>query len=227
MPSPERGVSPGRVDPARTALLLIDLTNDFVSPEGKAARVGGRDVTPALRAVERAAVLAGAARDAGVAVVHCLHTTLPGGAADSPVWHDARSRAAYSAVDVCLDGTWGQQPVEPLAPHRGDHIVKKYRYGAFTGTHLELLLRSLRRDTVVCAGVSTNVCVDTTVREAFSREFYVHIAEDACASWDMTLHDAALRTAEQRFATVGTTGDLSRVWAAAGTTTETDHHHAR
>lgn len=210
----------------RSALLLIDLSNDFVDPQGKAARIGGRDVSHAAKAVRRAAELAAAARAAGVAVIHCLHTTLPGGASDSPVWHDARSRATYSAVDICLDGTWGQEPVAELAPHADDHIVKKFRYGAFTGTNLELLLRSLSLDTVVCAGVSTNVCVDTTAREAFSREFYVHIAEDACASWDMTLHDGALRTAAQRFATVSMTDEISRTWGLI-TTSRTENAHAR
>lgn len=201
-----------RIRPGRTALLLIDLTNDFVHPEGKAATVGGRDVGPARRVLPVAAALADAARAAGVTVVHCLHTTLPGGGADSPVWRDARSRAAYSAPDICLDGTWGQAVADELAPRPGDHTVKKYRYGAFTGTNLELLLRSLGHDSVVCCGVSTNVCVDTTAREAFAREFYVTIAADACASWDMELHEAALRTADRRFALVASTGDIRAAW---------------
>nr|WP_281352297.1 cysteine hydrolase [Phytoactinopolyspora alkaliphila] len=206
---------------------MIDLSNDFVDPGGKAARAGGRDVAPAVGAVRQAAMLATGARRAGVAVIHCLHTTLPGAASDSAVWHDARSRATYSATDICLDGSWGQQPVDQLAPEPGDHVVKKFRYGAFTGTSLELLLRSLALDTVICVGVSTNVCVDTTAREAFSREFFVHIAEDACASWDMSLHDAALRTAGQRFAVVARTAAFLDSWAAVATSSETEIDNAR
>lgn len=208
-------IDPARVAPARTALLLIDFSNDFVDPDGKAAAVGKRDVSHAVPAIANAKRLLQSAREAGVAVIHCLHTTLPGGEADSPVWHDARSRATYSAGDICQDGTWGQEPVEDLARKPGDLVVKKFRYGAFTGTELELVLRSLGLDTVVCAGVSTNVCVDTTAREAFAREFYVHIAQDACASWDMDLHRASLLTAAQRFAVVADTAAFETAWSEA------------
>ncbi|MET0134015.1 MAG: cysteine hydrolase [Kibdelosporangium sp.] len=202
-----------RIRPVGTALLMIDFSNDFVDPAGKAAVVGGRDVSPARGVLPVAAELLIAARAAGVTVVHCQHTTLRDGASDSPVWRDARSRAGYSAPDICLDGTWGQEIVAELRPEPGDHVVRKFRYGAFTGTQLELLLRSKEISTVVCVGVSTNVCVDTTMREAFSREFAVVVAADACASWDMTLHDAALRTAGQRFAVVSTSHDIVAAWS--------------
>ncbi|MFF5260337.1 cysteine hydrolase family protein [Actinomadura viridis] len=203
-----------RLRPDRTALILIDLSNDFVHDEGKAATVGGRDVSHAQRILPAVAALAEAARRAGAAVIHSQHTTLPGGASDSAVWRDARSRAAYSAPDICLDGSWGQEIVAEVAPRPGDHVVKKYRYGGFTGTNLELVLRSLGRDSVVCCGVSTNVCVDTTAREAFARDFYVTIAADACASWDMDLHAASLRTAERRFAAVAAAEDIRAAWPA-------------
>lgn len=202
-----------RLRPDRTALVLIDLSNDFVHPAGKAAVVGGRDVSHAARVLPAVARLAAAARAAGAVVIHSQHTTLPGGAGDSPVWRDARSRAAYSAEDICLDGSWGQAIVDELAPEPVDHVVKKYRYGGFGGTNLELVLRSLGRDSVICCGVSTNVCVDTTAREAFAREFYVTIPSDACASWDMDLHAAALATAERRFARVVAVEDVVAAWA--------------
>lgn len=206
-------IDPSRIAPERTALLLIDFSNDFVDPAGKAATVGGRDISHAVPAIANAARMLDAARAAGTTVIHCLHTTLTEGRSDSPVWHDARSRATYSAVDVCEDGTWGQEPVAALAQQPGDLVVKKYRYGAFTGTELELVLRSTGLDTVVCAGVSTNVCVDTTAREAFAREFYVHVAADACASWDMDLHRASLLTAAQRFAVVADTAAFETAWS--------------
>jgi ureidoacrylate peracid hydrolase len=210
-----------RLRPARTALLLIDLSNDFVHPRGKAATLGGRDVSHARRILPTVGALAEAARRAGVVVIHSRHTTLKGGASDSPVWRDARSRAAYSAPDICLDGSWGQEIVDELPPWPGDHVVEKYRYGGFTGTRLELVLRSLGRDSLVCCGVSTNVCVDTTAREAFARDFYVTIAADACASWDMELHASSLRTAERRFAVVASAEDIRAAWAESNPSEET------
>lgn len=77
------------------------------------------------------------------------------------------------------------------ASRRGDLVVRKSRFGAFTAIELKLLLRRLGRGTVVSAGVSTNPCVDRTAREAFAREFFVNFASDACASWDGTLQEAA------------------------------------
>lgn len=202
-------------DPARTALLIVDMSNDFVHPDGKAARVGRRDLTASRAVIGTIADLAARARAAGVPVIHCQHTTLPGGASASGPWREARRRATYSAPDICLAGTWGHDIIDDLAPQPADTIVRKYRYGGFTATHLELVLRSLNRDTVICCGISTNVCVETTAREAFARDFYVVLPADACASWDMRLHEAALETARHRYATVTTCADLRQVWAPA------------
>ena len=77
-------------------------------------------------------------------------------------------------------------------------MVLKFRYGGFAGTSLDFVLCSLGRQTAICAGVSTNACVEAAAREAFSLDYYVVIPEDACASWGMSLHDATLATARQR-----------------------------
>ncbi len=204
-----------RVDAGSTALVLVDMSNDFVHPEGKTARVGGRDVRAASTAVPAMRRLLDAARAAGVLVVHVQHTTLLNGASDSGPWLDARHRATFSVPDICVDGSWGQQTIAELEPAAADLIVKKYRYGGFTGTNLELALRSSGRRTVICCGVSTNVCVEETAREAFGKEFYVVIPEDACASWDMRLHDATLESARHRYAYVTTTDEILAAWSGA------------
>lgn len=94
-------------------------------------------------------------------------------------------------------------------------VVQKYRYSAFAGTNLDLLLRSAGVCTVICAGVSTNVCVEATAREAFSADYYVVLPEDACGSWSVPLHEAALETARHRYATVCTTDELAAIWKDA------------
>jgi nicotinamidase-related amidase len=208
-----------KVRPEHTALLIVDMCNDFVHPDGKTAQRAGRAVRHAQAVIPRMRELLAAARAAGVLVVHCQHTTLPDGRSASGPWLDARSRAAYSVLDIGLDGTWGQQILDELAPVPSDVIVKKYRYGGFTGTNLDIVLCSTGRRTVVCCGVSTNVCVETTAREAFSRDYYVVIPEDACASWDMALHAATLESARHRYGTVCATADLTELWGAASTTT--------
>jgi nicotinamidase-related amidase len=201
-----------KVDPTRTALVVVDMVNDFVHPEGKTAVRAGRRVEHAQAAIPNQRRLLEGARRAGVPVVHVQHTTLPDHASDSGPWLDARSRATYSVVDICMDGTWGQAVIDELLPTPGETIVKKYRYSGFAGTNLDLVLRSMGRESIVCCGVSTNVCVEATAREAFSLDYYVVIPGDACASWDMDLHASALATAGHRYATVCTSDDLIATW---------------
>lgn len=205
-------------EPRHTALAIVDMCNDFVHPDGKTAQRAGRPVEHALAVIPRMQELLAAARAAGVLVVHCQHTTLPDGRSASGPWLEARSRATYSVPDIGVDGTWGQQILDELAPIPSDVVIKKFRYGGFTGTNLDLVLRSSGCRTVVCCGVSTNVCVETTAREAFSRDYYVVIPGDACASWDMTLHEATLASAQHRYATVCATADLAGLWSPASTT---------
>lgn len=201
-----------KVHPGHTALVLIDMCNDFLSPEGKTAVRGGRSLEHARRVIPVMRRLLDAARAAGVLVVHAQHTTLPEHRSDSGPWLDARSRATFSVTDLCVQGSWGQQIIDELAPTGTDVVVQKYRYSAFAGTNLDLVLRSAGVRTVVCAGVSTNVCVEATAREAFSADYYVVLPEDACGSWSPDLHDAALETARHRYAVVCGTDDLTAIW---------------
>ena len=204
-----------KVAAGHTALVLIDMCNDFLSPQGKAAVRGGRALGHAQRVIPVMRRLLEAARAAGLLVVFAQHTTLPEHRSDSGPWLDARSRATYSVVDLCIQGSWGQEIIPELAPTPDDVIVQKYRYSAFAGTSLDLVLRSAGIKTVVCAGVSTNVCVEATAREAFSADYYVVLPEDSCGSWSAELHAATLQTAAHRYATVCAAAELIALWPAA------------
>jgi nicotinamidase-related amidase len=201
-----------KAHPARVALVIVDMVNDFIDPQGKTATRANRPLDQARSVIPSMRRLLEAARRAGVQVVHVQHTTLPGHASDSGPWLDARSRATYSVEDICHDGTWGQQIIDELKPAASDTVVKKYRYSGFAGTNLDLVLRSAGRQTVVCCGVSTNVCVEATAREAFSLDYYVILPRDACASWDGELHEATLRSAAHRYGVVCDVDDLLQIW---------------
>lgn len=194
--------------PAHTAVLLIDMVNDLVDPAGVAAVRAGRPIAHARAAIAPQAELLDAARAAGVPVVYVNHATLPDRAGASGPWLEARGRATFSVEDTCLVGTWGARVIDELAPRPGDLVVEKYRYSGFAGTNLDMVLRAAGVETVVCAGVSTNACVEATAREAFSHDYYVVFARDACASWDANLHEATLATAAHRYATVATVAEL-------------------
>lgn len=199
--------------PAQAALLVVDMVNDFAHPDGKAAREGGRPLEHIRAIIPAIATLLDDARRAGALVAHVQHTTLPDDMSSSGPWVDARLNAPYSAVEVCLAGTWGQEVIQELTPLAGEAVVQKHRYGGFHGTNLDLILRSAGIQTVVCCGASTNVCVEATAREAFARDYYVVLPGDACGSWDVTLHDATLRTAASRYAAVCTVAEIGQLWS--------------
>jgi ureidoacrylate peracid hydrolase len=201
------------VVPKDTALVLVDMCNDFVDPRGKTATLANRPLDHARSVIPAQQRLLAAARAADVDVVHIIHSTLPDHGSDSGPWLEARSRATFSVPDICLEGSWGQEVIEELAPESGEQVVRKHRYSGFAGTDLDLILRSGGKSTVVIAGVSTNVCVESTARDAFSLDYYVVIPEDACASWSRELHQASIESAGHRYATVTAVDEIARLWA--------------
>ena len=209
---PVRSSLADKCSPSVAALVIVDMVNDFVHPRGLTATRGGRSVAAGRAAIEPIRILAAAGRAAAVPVVHVQHSTLRGDASHSGPWVDARRRASYSALDICLDGTWGQQVVDELASEDGDIVVKKHRYSGFARTELDRVLGERGRETIVVCGVSTNVCVESTARQGFDLDYYVVIPEDACTSWDNRLHEAALETARHRYAVVCQTSDLISIW---------------
>jgi ureidoacrylate peracid hydrolase len=204
-----------KVRPEHTALLIVDMQNDLIDPKGKTAAIGKRDISHSRAVIPEIQRLAASAREAGALVVYILGTTLTDMRGASGPWLDARSWAAFTVPDICMDGSWGQEIIEELTPEPTDLQVKKYRYGAFNGTNLELILQSAGCKTVICAGVSTNACVEFTAREAFAADFYVVYAKDALASWDMRLHEATLDNAAKRYAAVVSTDELESAWGLA------------
>lgn len=202
-----------KIRPSHTALVIVDMLNDYVDPEGKAATRAARPIEVARSIIPAIQKLLSAARERNVLVTHIVQTVLPDGLSDSGPWIDGRSRATYCTSDLAMDGSWGQQVIPELAPGPGEACVKKYRFSGFVGTNLDLILRSHNILTTIVCGVSTNVCVEATARDAFSHEYYVVMPKDACASWDMQLHDASLKTAAQRYAVVPSVDEILEVWS--------------
>ncbi len=208
-----------RFAPAHTALLIIDMQKDFCL-EGYGAHRAGRDITAAARATPGMARLLAAARQAGVRVAHVGFSTLPDHGSDSGPWLAQRRRSTFSADNLCITGSDGAQFIDALKPAPGEWVVAKHRYSAFTGTDLDLLLRSRRIKSVVVTGVSTNACVETTLRAAFELDYYVCVPPDAVASWDQPLHEATLANVNHRFGVTLGVDEIAALWAAAPTTSE-------
>jgi nicotinamidase-related amidase len=188
------------VDPAHTALVVIDPQNDFCAEGGIFAR-SGKDMSAfpaAIRACDR---LVDAARAAGVRVIFIQNQKLPDGRSTSPAWLRflAIRNALTEEPEVCLAGSWGAEFVPELQPTGADIVVQKWRSSAFVGTNLDMLLRVNRIRTVVCCGFITQVCVESTARDAGFYDYYPVVVEDAVANHDPDLHAASLLVQRSRY----------------------------
>jgi nicotinamidase-related amidase len=202
-----------RFDAAHTALLIVDMQKDFCL-QGFGAHQAGRDLSAAHRAIPVIAELLQAAREGGVRVGHVGFSTLPHHGSDSGSWLAQRRRSTYSSDTLCISGTEGAEFVPALAPADGEWQVRKHRYSAFAGTDLDMLLRSAGVRSVVVTGVSTNACVESTLRAAFDLDYYVAVPPDAVGSWDQALHAATLANVNHRFGVTPSAGELAEVWRA-------------
>lgn len=203
-----------QVAPAHTALLIVDMQKDFCSP-GYGAERAGRDLSAAKRAIPAIARLLAGARTAGTCVAHVGFWTLADQGSDSDSWLQKRRHATMSSPTLCLAGTDGAAFIEELAPIAGELEIHKHRYSAFTATNLDLLLRARGVRTIIVTGVSTNVCVETTFRSGFELGYYAVVPPDACASWDETLHAAALANVRHRFGATPTVDEILSCWNSA------------
>jgi ureidoacrylate peracid hydrolase len=198
--------------PRRTAVAIVDMQADFASPLGAVARAGAdlRGVASALANAER---LASAARRAGAPVIFVGLETTPD--TDSPAWIERVRRLGGDPdleMALCRRGSPGAAFYGPT-PADGDLVIMKSRYSAFLGTDLLDRLRRRAIDTLVVCGVTTECCVDATVRDAFHADLHVFLVADACAGYDEALHDAALKSLALNFAILVETDRVEFVWS--------------
>jgi ureidoacrylate peracid hydrolase len=194
--------------PERTALLLIDMQVDFAAPEGGLGR-DGRDMTHPQAAVKQASRLADAARAAGVM---CVFVRLILRDEDETGFlKEWKSRRGADGPPLCREGSPGVEFVGPK-PQGGEMVFSKNRYSAFTGTGLDAALRGSGINTLVVAGLTTECCIDSSVREAFERDYHVFVVSDATACYEPLLHQAALQALALNCAQPVTTSDVLKSW---------------
>jgi nicotinamidase-related amidase len=181
-----------------TALLIIDMQRDFCDPRGYAAQAG-MDVQLLRTPIAPILALRAQARRLGWRVIYTREGHRPDGSDCHPE-KMRRSLAAGAAIGsagpmgrLLIRGAHGHDLIDELVPLPGEPVVDKPGYGAFYQTDLELLLRSAGIQSLVLTGVTTDVCVHSTLREAVDRGFACTTVSDACAAGDLQLHAAALR----------------------------------
>lgn len=190
----------------KTAILVIDMQNDFCSSDGSIARRGA-DVSPNQELAARLPSFLNIARAAGALIVWVRQESSESHVSDA---RRARSQAmGWSATDVALEGTWGAELYDNLHPDPNDAIIIKNKYSAFIGTPLSNLLRARGRNTVVVCGTATNVCVDSTVRSAYMEEFNVLLPTDLVASTRADLAAASIQNLGIYFCNLTTSAELA------------------
>ena len=203
------------LDPRHTALIIVDMQKDFCTP-GFGADQAGRNLVPTRSIIPALEMLLAAARATGVLVVHVGFWTLPDHLSDSGPWLAQRRRATFSSDKLALAGSEGADFIGELSPIRGEMIVHKHRYSAFKGTDLAMILDNKQIRSVVTTGVSTNACVESTLRDAFETGYYVAIPRDGTASWSHELYEATLANVTHRFGLVTDVASIIEIWQNTG-----------
>ena len=180
----------------RTALLIIDMQRDFLEPGGFGETLGN-DVSRLQAAVKPLQAVLAAARDAGLLVIHTREGHRPD-LSDAPPAKVERGAPSKRIGDagpmgrILIRGEPGHDIVPELYPIAGEPVIDKPGKGAFYQTDLESMLRNCAIENLLVAGVTTEVCVNTTVREANDRGFRCVVLSDCCASYFPEFHKAGL-----------------------------------
>jgi len=202
-----------------TALLIIDMQNDFCA-EGGTSDLAGGEIGMFREIVPRIAQIAADARRAKVPVIHACMVSLPNGASDSIAWLRLKLRASQnyaaeneSPFEFTLVDTWGAAIISDLHPEPGDIVIEKYRSSALHGTALDDVLRAHRVQTVVVAGCTTEGCVESTVRDLTFHDYIPVVLVDSVASDHPELHEKSLASMSAYRADTATADEVSRCWA--------------
>ncbi len=202
--------NPFRFVPERTALLIIDMQNDFCTPGGFGELLGN-DITPTHAIIPTIQQLLAHWRRMGLLVIHTREGHLPD-LSDCPPSKLSRSRAQGAGIGdlgpmgrILIRGERGHAIVEELTPLSDELIIDKPGKGAFYATPLEAILQQRGVESLIVSGVTTHVCVHTTLREANDRGYECLMLEDATAAFDARDQESAIRMVHQQGGILGWT----------------------
>ena len=206
------------VDPARTAVVMIDMQRDFLYPGGFGETLGN-DVSRLAPAIGPAKALIGGARKLGMLVVHTREGHRPD-LADAPPAKVERGAPSMRIGDpgpmgrILVRGERGHDIIDELAPEPGEPVVDKPGKGAFYATDLDAILGNRGIENLIVGGVTTEVCVHTTVREANDRGYRCIVAADCCGSYFPEFHEVGLRMIKAQGGIFGWVSDSKRILTA-------------
>lgn len=177
-------------DPATTALMLVDLQNDFLHPDGAYGRANKTDATIAALP-ERLKPLVDAMRAAGGWIVSTHFTLVPGKGGEPFIADHLKRLRPFLAKGDFVPGGWGHALVDELAP--ADIAIEKVAYSAFYQSRMEFALGRAGIKNLVFSGIVTQGGVASTLRAAHVRDFHTTVLSDGCASFSAELHENGIR----------------------------------
>jgi nicotinamidase-related amidase len=194
------------IEPARTALVLVDVQVDFAAPDGAMAAFGA-ELSMVEPAIARMTEVLGAAQDAGMPRVWLRVMTREATDSGAARRFEARRGRPPSSLAVCRAGTRGAA-YHRLTPQAGDLEIEKPLYSGFQGTRLDEELKLRQIGALVLVGLTTECCIDCTARDAFHRDYDVFVVADACAAYSERLHRGSLEALGETCALLTTTSAL-------------------
>lgn len=190
--------------PGKTALVIIDMQNDFVKDNGYLGKKG-QELGMVQDTIPEMSKLLDSCRKAGATVIytkteHHRYT-------NTENWV---SRTPQKSLDpsLCIPGTWGAEIIDELKPLENEPVVPKHRYDAFLDTDFHLVLRAAGIENIVIVGTQTNLCVDSTARSAYMRDYVTIIAEDCVSTPETEFHQPFLDNFRKNFGYVMPAGEI-------------------
>jgi ureidoacrylate peracid hydrolase len=196
---------PIEADLARSAVIVVDMQNAFAS-KGGMFDLSGMDISGARQVIEVQKTVLEAAREVSLPLVYLVmgydSNLATSGGPDSPNWHKElalllmRKRPELKGK-VLTEGQWDWEIVDELKPRPGDVVINKTRYSGFCGTPLDSMLRTRGTKTLFFAGIATNICVESTLRDAFFLDYWPILLRDATMqAGPAMLQEATIRNVE-------------------------------
>jgi ureidoacrylate peracid hydrolase len=198
------------IGPSSLAVLVIDMQNDYCSPDGALSKAGF-DLSRVDPMISQMGIFLETARQTGLKVIF-IKTVRTSNDVSEPQKYllKRQGRSGHS----CEKGTWGADIIENLCPRKGEIVFEKKKYSAFVGTELDSTLKQLGIRILVFIGVATNVCVETTARDGFMRDYHIVMLSDLTSSPNEELHAGTLANIDKWFGIVTTSEQFLEAWRA-------------
>ena len=205
------------IDISKTAVLVVDMQNAFVRRGGYLDLIGF-DISATEKIIEPCREIVRAAREKGIKIIYLQMGYSPdlsdSGGPNSPAWYKSRGLTLIRQRPELKDklyiyGTWGANIIEELEPQQGDIVIRKQKYDGFIGTNLDIVLRTYGVKHLLFIGTATNICVESTLRHAFSLQYFPILVSDAVSQMGpSSTQEATILNVRSTFGWVTTSKNL-------------------